>query len=291
MSCTRTHGQRISSVGQIPIFYPDFIYLSFPFFLSIEDKVVFCTGGAGTICSGQVRALVSLGCNAAILGRREAHTVQIANEIAQVRPGARVIGLACDVRSYESLASAVEKTVQELGRIDYLICGAAGNFLSTVEGLSANAFKSVIDIDLIGSFNTVKACLPELRKTKGKILFVSATWHYTGAALQSHVSAAKAGIDALSNTLAIELGPAGITSNIVAPGATAGTEGMDRLLAKEVGKDEATKLTPLGRFATVSEIADATIYLFSEAGRYLNGVTIVVGKSKPNKSFTALYDL
>ncbi|KAK6343092.1 hypothetical protein TWF718_008466 [Orbilia javanica] len=245
-----------------------------------KDKVVFCTGGAGTICSGQVRALVSLGANAAILGRREANTKAVAAEIAKVRPGSKVVGFGCDVRDYNALVSAVEATVKELGRIDFLICGAAGNFLSTIEGLSSNAFKTVIDIDLLGSYNTVKACLPELRKTKGRIIFVSATFHYTGTALQAHVGAAKAGIDALSHTLALELGPAGITSNILAPGAIANTEGMERLLPRNMVpediKKNPAKLNPLGRWGTVSEIADSTIFLFSEAGRYVNGVTLVV---------------
>ncbi|KAF3910817.1 hypothetical protein ABW20_dc0103902 [Dactylellina cionopaga] len=245
-----------------------------------KGKVVFCTGGAGTICSGQVRALVALGANAAILGRREANTKSVAAEIEKVRTGSKVIGLGCDVRDFNSLVTAVETTVKELGRIDYLICGAAGNFLSTVEGLSSNAFKTVMDIDLLGSFNTVKACLPELRKSKGRIIFVSATFHYTGAALQSHVAAAKAGIDALSHSLAIELGPAGITSNIISPGAIANTEGMERLTATTMVPEELrqnpAKMTPLGRWGAVSEIADATIYLFSEAGRYVTGLTLVV---------------
>ncbi|KAK6533709.1 hypothetical protein TWF694_002641 [Orbilia ellipsospora] len=245
-----------------------------------KGKVVFCTGGAGTICSGQVRALVSLGANAAILGRREANTQSVAAEIAKVRPGSKVLGFGCDVRDHSSLVKAVESTVKELGRIDFLICGAAGNFLSTVDGLSPNAFKTVMDIDLLGSFNTVKACLPELKKTKGRIIFVSASFHYTGAALQSHVAAAKAGIDALSHSLSIELGPAGITSNVVTPGAIAKTEGMDRLTATNMVPEELrenpAKMTPLGRWGAISEVADATIFLFSDAGRYINGVTIVV---------------
>ncbi|KAK6336130.1 hypothetical protein TWF696_001697 [Orbilia brochopaga] len=245
-----------------------------------KGKVVFCTGGAGTICSGQVRALVSLGANAAIVGRREGNTKNVAAEIAKVRPGATVIGFGCDVRDADALVSVVAETVKQLGRIDFLICGAAGNFLSTVEGLSTNAFKTVMDIDLLGSYNTVKACLPELRKTKGRIIFVSATFHYTGAALQSHVSAAKAGVDALSHTLAIELGPAGITSNVIAPGAIANTEGMERLVARtgvpEDLKKNPSKMNPLGRWGAVSEVADATIFLFSEAGRYINGVALVV---------------
>ena len=112
----------------------------------------------------------------------------------------------------------------------------------------------------------------------GRIIFVSATLHYTGTPLQAHVGVAKAGVDALSNSVAIEFGPRGITSNVIAPGPIAGTEGMERLSRKEdaaAGK----KQIPLGRWGTVREIADATVYLFSEAAGYVNGTTLV-GESK-----------
>lgn len=173
-----------------------------------------CTGGAGTICSIQVGALIELGANACIIGRRPDVTSAKARELASLRPGAKVIGLSADVRDYSSMEKAVAETVSQLGRIDFVICGAAGNFLATVENLSANAFKSVIDIDVLGSYNTVKACLGEVKKNKGKILFVSAALHYTGTPFQAHVSAAKAAVDALSQVLAVELGPYGVTSNV-----------------------------------------------------------------------------
>lgn len=158
--------------------------------------------------------MVQLGANAVILGRRGDVTASKAAELASLRPGARVIGISADVRSYDSLKAAVDRTISELGRLDYLICGAAGNFLATVENLSPNAFKAVMDIDVLGSYNTVKAALPELKRTRGKVLFVSATLHYTGTPFQAHVSAAKAAVDALSQVLAVELGPYGITSNV-----------------------------------------------------------------------------
>ena len=152
--------------------------------------------------------------------------------------------------------------------------------------LSPNAFKSVIDIDLIGSYNTVKATVPHLLRSasstpesKGnnitRIVFVSATIHYTGAPLQTHVSAAKAGVDALSAACALEFGPRGITSNVIAPGPIAGTEGVDRLVKKE-DESAAGKAVPLGRFGTVREIADATVFLCGPTGSYVNGSIIVV---------------
>ena len=110
----------------------------------------------------------------------------------------------------------------------------------------------------------------------GRIIFISATLHYTGVPLQSHVSVAKAGVDALSTSCAIELGPRGITSNIISPGAIAGTEGFERLTQKE-HRGDAVKAIPLGRIGTVKDISDATVYLFSDAGSYVNG-EVLVGK-------------
>lgn len=172
--------------------------------------------------------------------------------------------------------------------------GAAGNFLAPVTGLSPNAFKSVIDIDVLGSYNTVKACLPHLEASAKKhsaprsptyptafsdparLLFISATIHYTALPLQAHVAAAKAAVDALSASCAIELGPRGITSNVISPGAIAGTEGMERL-APPGSAEAQSRATPLGRMGTIRDVADATVWLCSEAGRYING-TVVVGK-------------
>ncbi|KAF7716447.1 Glucose/ribitol dehydrogenase family protein [Penicillium ucsense] len=259
-----------------------------------SNKVVFCTGGAGTICSAQVRALVHLGANACIIGRNVEKTERVARDIATVRSGAKVIGIgAVDVRKYDDLKKAVDRCVTELGAIDFVIAGAAGNFLASIEQLSVNAFKSVMDIDVIGSYNTLKATLPHLVEsggkhridpetlkpvpagTGGRIIFVSATLHYRGTPFQAHVSVAKAGIDALSNTVAIEYGPRGVTSNIIAPGPIASTEGLDRLLPTDT-KATYIKSQPLGRVGHVRDIADATVYLFSDTGSYVTGQTLVV---------------
>ncbi|KAI9866268.1 MAG: hypothetical protein M1813_001389 [Trichoglossum hirsutum] len=239
-----------------------------------DNKVVFCTGGAGTIC------------------RNVEKTEATAKDIATSRSGARVLGIGgVDVRSLESLEVAVESCVKELGSVDFVIAGAAGNFLAPIAQLSANAFKSVIDIDVLGSYHTIKATLPHLIQsaakyktdgkttpkggTGGRAIFVSATIHYTGLPMQTHVSAAKAGVDALSTGLAIELGPRGLTSNVIAPGAIAETEGMERLIRKgDVAAWE--REIPSGRYGTVKEIADATVFLFSDAGNYVNGEVLVV---------------
>jgi peroxisomal 2,4-dienoyl-CoA reductase len=235
--------------------------------------------------------MVALGANACIVGRNVEKTESMAKDIATARQGAKVIGIgAVDVRKPELLQQAADRCAKELGSIDFVIAGAAGNFLATIDQISPNAMKSVIDIDVLGSYNTVKATLPYLVESAGKhrtdgktpppngtggrIIFVSATLHYSGTPLQSHVSVAKAGVDAMAMSVAIEQGPRGITSNVIAPGPIADTEGMDRLAKKE-NLERSHKAVPIGRYGTVKEIADATIYLFSDSGNFVNGETIV----------------
>jgi peroxisomal 2,4-dienoyl-CoA reductase len=175
--------------------------------------------------------------------------------------------------------------------------GAAGNFLAPMDQISANAMKSVIDIDVLGSWNTVKATLPYLIEsakkyptnggtepvngTGGRIIFVSATLHYGGTPLQSHVSVAKAGVDAMAMSVAIEQGPRGITSNVIAPGPIADTEGVARLSRSDT-RENSAKTIPSGRYGTVKEISDATVYLFSDSGNYVNG-EVLVGESSLNR--------
>ncbi|KAF2152103.1 sporulation protein SPS19 [Myriangium duriaei CBS 260.36] len=248
-----------------------------------NGKVVFCTGGNGTICSAQVRALVHLGANACIVGRNPDKTASAAADIATARPGSKVLGIgSVDVRDVSSVGAAVDRCIQELGGIDFLIAGAAGNFLSPLSTLSPNAFKSVMDIDVLGSFNALKPCLPHLLSSRsrspssGRVIFISATFHYTGHPLQSHVAAAKAAVDALAASVAIEYGPRGLTSNVIAPGPIADTEGMKRLGGLSPEEGGVARAVPLQRLGTVRDIADATVYLFSEAGAYVNGHVLVV---------------
>lgn len=172
-----------------------------------------------------------------------------------------------------------------------------------MEQLSANAFKSVIDIDVLGSYNTVKATIPHLVKsaskhksdgktpcaagTGGRIIFVGATIQFTGLPLQTHVAVAKAGVHALSNNVAIEYGPLGVTSNVVVPGPIGGTEGMDRLARKE-DMEAHSRTVPVGRYGTVKEIADATVYLFSDAANYVNASEVIGKCSKDSAPLTML---
>ena len=238
-------------------------------------KVGLITGGSGTICRQQAAALVKLGCSVSIVGRDQPQVDDVVEMLEKISSdGVKVLGIGgCDVRSIDSMKDAAERTVKQLGRIDYLICGAAGNFMSDFNHMSANAFKTVVDIDLIGSFNTVKACYPELLKNKGSVIFVSATLHYYGVPFQSHVGAAKAGIDALSNALAVEFGPVGIRCNCIAPGPIGGTEGFNKLVPNK--KNFESKI-PMQRVGKTKDIANATVFLFSPAAEWVTGTIMVV---------------
>lgn len=257
-----------------------------------DKKVLFCTGGAGTICSAQTRAFVALGGNACIIGRNVEKTEKMAKDIATARSGAKVLGIgAVDVRDPKALQDAADRCAKDLGGIDFCIAGAAGNFLAPMAQLSANAFKTVIDIDALGSYNTAKATLPYLVEsaqkhkntgkaypsgTGGRIIFVSATFHYTGMPLQAHVSAAKAAVDALMGSVCLEYGPYGVTSNVIAPGPIKDTEGMERLSSAKADQSRADAVVPQGRWGYIRDIADSTVYLFSDAGSFVNGQAIPV---------------
>lgn len=145
-----------------------------------------------------------------------------------------------------------------------------------------------MDIDVLGTYNTVKATMPYLIEsaarnktypnglTGGRIIYVSATFHYSGMPLQAHVMAAKASVDSIMASVALEYSPYGITSNVIAPGAIGGTEGMERLSSKQANPKLLASAIPIGRLGTIRDIADATVYLFSDAGNYVTGEVLVV---------------
>ncbi|KAH8111173.1 NAD-binding protein [Phellopilus nigrolimitatus] len=246
-----------------------------------NGRVLFCTGGGSGICRTMTEAIMRHGANAVIVGRNAERVEKSAKELSE-STGRRCLPARADVRQTAQLKDAVEKTIAAFGRIDFVICGAAGNFLAPISGLSENAFRTVVEIDTLGTYNTMKATLPHVRASRGSYIHVSATLHYRGTPYQAHVSAAKAGVDALSAVLAVEEGPWGVRSNVIAPGPISGTEGMDRLSAKSVGSgpvdDSFSRSTsvPVGRLGDKQDIANAAVYLFSDAASFVSGIVLVV---------------
>ncbi|WFD36496.1 2,4-dienoyl-CoA reductase [(2E)-enoyl-CoA-producing] [Malassezia cuniculi] len=239
-----------------------------------KGKVAFVTGGGSGICYALTEALMRFGAKAAIVGRKAERLAKAAEQLSR-DTGSEALATPADVRKPETLAEAVKQTIDRFGKIDFVICGAAGNFMSPIEGLSPNAFRTVVEIDLLGTFNTVKATMDHVKASHGTFLHISATLHYSGLPWQSAPSAAKAGVDAFSNALAVELAPFGVRSNCIAPGLIQGTEGADRLVPKG-GEDVVQSFIPLQRVGQKSDIANAAVFLFSDAASWITGQIIAV---------------
>jgi NAD(P)-dependent dehydrogenase (short-subunit alcohol dehydrogenase family) len=238
----------------------------------LDGKTVFITGGGGDITLAMARNYAAVGANIAICGRTQETLDKAAPQLREL--GAQVYAEACDVRDFDALERVIANTKEAIGPIDVLVCGAAGNFLAPAEKLSANGFKTVIDIDLIGSFNASRAALEQLKETKGSILFISAGQAFTPYYLQVHAAAAKAGIDNMMKNLAMEWGRYGIRCNSIAPGPIDDTEGMRRLSG--VGMHEKFIATiPLGRYGTKDDIGQAAVFLASPMASNITGTVLV----------------
>jgi len=239
----------------------------------LKGRVAFVTGGGTGITGGVARAFAEAGASVALVSRKMDHLQPAADAINQ--DGGKAIPIVADVRQPDAVEQAVAQTIEQLGKIDIVVNGAAGNFLCAAEEMSPNGFGTVIDIDLKGTFNVCRATFAQLKEHRGQILNISATLHYIGTPLQLHVSAAKAGVDALTRNLAVEWGRYGIRVNGIAPGPIEDTEGMQRLVP-ELVKERLRKTIPLGRFGRIADIEKAAVFICSDAASYINGTVLVV---------------
>src|ERR1051325_4825422 len=239
----------------------------------LAGRVALLTGGGTGITGGVARALAEAGARVALVSRKLEHLEPAAEKIRAA--GGEAIAVAADVRSMEEVERAIAATIEKFGKLDIVVNGAAGNFLCPAEELSPNGFGTVVDIDLKGTFNVSRAAFSELKKHRGLLLNISATLHYLGTPYQLHVSAAKAGVDALTRNLAVEWGRYGIRVNAIAPGPIEDTEGMKRLVPEDV-KERLRRNIPLGRFGRIRDIEQCAVFLCSDAARFIHGAVIVV---------------
>ncbi len=239
----------------------------------LNQRVALVTGGGTGITGGVARAFAEAGASVALVSRKMDHLQPAADAINN--NGGKAFPVAADVRNVEEIEKAVAQTIEHFGKIDIVVNGAAGNFLCTAEELSPNGFGTVVDIDLKGTFNVCRAAFAQLKEHRGQILNISATLHYLGTPLQLHVSAAKAGVDALTRNLAVEWGRHGIRVNAIAPGPIEDTEGMTRLVPEPI-KERLKKAVPLGRFGKIADIEKAAVFLCSDAASFINGAVLVV---------------
>lgn len=239
----------------------------------LSGKVAFVTGGGSGIGAGIAKRLAAQGAKVGLLGRKQDKLDRVAGEIRSAGGVASVH--PADVRDYAAVESAIAACVAEHGRLDVLVNSAAGNFLSPAASLSANGFRTVIDIDLCGTFNASRAAFSHLSKEGGTVVSITATQAHVPTPLQCHAGAAKAGIEKLTRDLALEWARFGIRVNAVAPGPIEGTEGMSRL-APENAETVFKKRVPLGRWGTIDEVCEAVTFLVSPAGAYVTGATLLM---------------
>jgi NAD(P)-dependent dehydrogenase (short-subunit alcohol dehydrogenase family) len=239
----------------------------------LEGKTALITGGGSGINLIIAQRFAENGARVALIGRTREKLDAAAAAI--VDAGGKASGHPADVRDYEMLTAAIRSARDTHGEIDLVVCGAAGNFPAPALGMSANAFKSVVDIDLLGTFNTCRGVFEHLRRPGASIINISAMQAFTPMAMQAHVCAAKAGVDMLTKCLAIEWGPEGVRVNSIAPGAVDETEGMRRLAPTPEVRKQFTRGIPLQRFATKDEIADLALFLSSDGAKFITGAVVV----------------
>jgi len=239
-----------------------------------RGRHVFVAGGSSGINFGIAEAFARAGARLAVASRSEERVLAAAERLRA--HGGEALGLAADVRQPEALARAFGEAVARFGPIDVLVSGAAGNFLARATDMSANAFKTVVDIDLLGSFNVARAAYPHLRKPGAAIVQISAAQAFVATPWQAHVCAAKAGVDMLTRVLALEWGAEGIRINSIVPGPIGDTEGIRRLAPSDALLQRMAERVPLKRLGRIEDIARMAMLLASDWGEWITGAVIPV---------------
>eukprot|EP00455_Lapot_gusevi_P054046 TRINITY_DN856_c0_g2_i2.p1 TRINITY_DN856_c0_g2~~TRINITY_DN856_c0_g2_i2.p1 ORF type:complete len:321 (-),score=140.00 TRINITY_DN856_c0_g2_i2:260-1159(-) len=240
----------------------------------LSSKIALVTGGGSGIGFEITRQLGLHGAKIAIMGRRPEPLAAAVSALKS--EGIDAIGVNGDVRKPQDCERVVGEVISKFGGLNILVNNAAGNFLATAEGLKPKGFQTVMEIDTMGVFNMSNAAFSSLKKAGDSLIInISATLHYGATWYQAHASAAKAAIDSLTRSLALEWGEYGIRVAGIAPGPIAGTAGMAKL-GGDMSHDAMVSAIPLRRFGEKFDIAMCAVYLASSAGAFVTGETIVV---------------
>tara|TARA_B100000029_G_scaffold139212_2_gene134296 strand:+ start:389 stop:1240 length:852 start_codon:yes stop_codon:yes gene_type:complete len=242
----------------------------------LKGKNIIVTGGGTGLGKSMATRFAELGANLVITSRREGVISEAAKELQ--KSGGKVVAIPCDVRDPEKVEAMVEQTVKELGSVDILLNNAAGNFISPTENLSPNAFKTVIDIVLNGTFHCTQAAGKVMRKNKsGIILNIVTTYAWTGSGYVVPSACAKAGVLAMTRSLAVEWAKYGIRTVAIAPGPFPTKGAWSRLAPPGLGIDKKMKARiPLKRVGEHIELANLASYLISDQAAYINGEVVTI---------------
>lgn len=235
----------------------------------LKGRSAFIAGGSSGINLGIAHGLGEAGARLFIISRK---IEKVDAAVAELRAaGYDAAGAAADVRDYPAVEQALRSAHESHGAIDIVISGAAGNFMAPAIGMSPNAFRTVVDIDLIGTFHVLRASYEFLRKPGASVISITAGQAVHPSLFQSHVCAAKAGINMLTKCLAMEWGGAGVRVNAISPGPIADTEGMSRLTPTPESVTALKRTIPLGDYGAKRDIADLAVFLSSDSARYITG--------------------
>ena len=254
----------------------------------LAGKVAYVAGGSSGINLGIAQRLAEQGARLAIVSRSQDKIDAAVKSITDA--GGTAFGVSADVRDYAAVEASLKATHERFGDIDVLVSGAAGNFLAPVVGMSANAFKTVVDIDLIGTFNVLRASFDFLKKPGASLISITAGQGSHPMMFQAHACAAKAGINMLTRCLAMEWGPGEMALTRMPAGPIAETEGMARLAATPAMEAALKARIPLRDYGAKRDIADMALYLASDNAAYITGAIMDVdgGSSLGDASADAL---
>jgi len=242
----------------------------------LKDKTIVITGGGTGLGKSMATRFAELGANLVITSRRQDVIDNTAEELRQY--GGKVLAITCDVRNPEQVQSMVDQTVSELGSIDILLNNAAGNFISPTEDLSPNGFKTVVDIVLNGTFNCTQAAGKVMRENDGGVILnIVTTYAWTGSGYVVPSACAKAGVLAMTRSLAVEWAKYGIRTVAIAPGPFPTKGAWSRLAPPGLGiQKKMINRVPLKRVGEHEELANLASYLVSDQAGYINGEVVTI---------------
>jgi NAD(P)-dependent dehydrogenase (short-subunit alcohol dehydrogenase family) len=243
----------------------------------LKGRVALVTGGGSGIGQGIAEQYLALGATVAIVSRN-AERLESAASSLRAQSAAEVATFQADVRNYEQVAAAVDAVVKRFGSLDILVNNAAGNFFCPTAEMSSNAWRTVIDIDLNGTFHGCRAAYTHLRKSNwgGSIISIITMQALSGWPGAAHAAAAKAGILSLTRTLAVEWAGEGIRVNAISPGPIGDTEGAKRIYEDRGRADQERNRVALGRFGKKQEVANAAAFLASDLASFVTGENLIV---------------